>query len=738
MEEYTEHRGVPEEDIMLIQPLGAGREVGRSCIYMKYKGKKILLDMGIHPGIKGLSGLPYLDEIEPKEIDILLITHFHIDHCGALPYFLAKTTFKGKIYMTHATKAIYRWILSDYIKVSNVSSNEESLFSEKDLEASLNRIETIDFHERKNVNGITFWCYHAGHVLGACMFMIEIAGVKVLYTGDFSRTEDRHLHAAEVPEVKPDVLICESTYGVHSHENQEDREKRFTSTIHQIIQRGGRVLIPVFALGRAQELLLILDEYWQKHPELHDVPIHYASSLARKCMIVYKTYANAMNKRINDQMSIKNPFHFKHISDMSGMKNFDDLGPSVVLASPGMLQSGLSRELFEKWADNPANGVILAGYTVQGTLAYDILKNHQPYIESVTGNKIPLKMQVENISFSAHVDYGQIFEFISIVKPNQVILVHGEENEQMKLKKELEKPSFFDHDIKFWNPQNTEKIELYFRGEKVAKVIGRLAEDAPIPDKELGGILVKRNFSYQIMSPEDIQKHTDLTVSTIVQRQAIRFSSSIEALQYHLLQLTEDVKIIETKDSLHMGLLAFGKIRLTRVQTTHSTNNHPHNVLIMEWNAGPVTDMLADACLAITLRVDALSGNGQANSNQPSAKDYSEKSEPKVLEAAQNQKFKSRLYKLLSMQYGDVIRDSNSHWRIEIGERIYVKINLDSLEVECEEDQGVADLIEESVKRLHIAVMPVTKFSVMSSKGSEEQKEKEGVKRLKSRDMDVS
>ena len=156
MEEYTEHRGVPEEDIMLIQPLGAGREVGRSCIYMKYKGKKILLDMGIHPGIKGLSGLPYLDEIEPKEIDILLITHFHIDHCGALPYFLAKTTFKGKIYMTHATKAIYRWILSDYIKVSNVSSNEESLFSEKDLEASLNRIETIDFHERKNVNGIWF------------------------------------------------------------------------------------------------------------------------------------------------------------------------------------------------------------------------------------------------------------------------------------------------------------------------------------------------------------------------------------------------------------------------------------------------------------------------------------------------------------------------------------------------------------------------------------------------------
>merc|ERR1712088_26649 len=125
---------------MLIQPLGAGREVGRSCIYLKYKGKKILLDMGIHPGIKGVGCLPYLDEINPEEIDILPITHFH--HCGALPYFLAKMNFKGRIFMTHATKAIYHWILSDYIKVSNVSKNchEESLFTEKDLKASVDRI----------------------------------------------------------------------------------------------------------------------------------------------------------------------------------------------------------------------------------------------------------------------------------------------------------------------------------------------------------------------------------------------------------------------------------------------------------------------------------------------------------------------------------------------------------------------------------------------------------------------
>lgn len=122
--------------------------------------------------------------------------------------------------------------------------------------------------------------------------------------------------AAEIPTVHPDVLITESTYGTHIHEKREDRESRFTNLVHDIVTRGGRCLIPVFALGRAQELLLILDEYWSQHPELHDVPIYYASSLAKKCMSVYQTYVNAMNERIRRQIAVNNPFVFKHISNL--------------------------------------------------------------------------------------------------------------------------------------------------------------------------------------------------------------------------------------------------------------------------------------------------------------------------------------------------------------------------------------------------------------------------------------
>lgn len=730
--EHYEEKYAPE-DIMTIQPLGAGQEVGRSCHFLQYKGKKILLDMGIHPGINGVGGLPYMDEIDPHEIDILLITHFHLDHCGALPWFLSKTSFKGKVYMTHATKAIYRWLLSDYIKVSNVSNNSEgSLFTEMDVDKSLERIETLDFHERKQVNGITFWCYHAGHVLGACMFMIEIAGVRVLYTGDFSRVEDRHLHSAEVPEVKADVLICESTFGVRLLEKQEDREKRFTNKVHEIIQRGGRVLIPVFALGRAQELLLILDEYWQQHPELHDVPIYYASSLAKKCMQVYKTYTNAMNEKIRKQINIRNPFQFKHISNLKGIDSFDDGTVSVVMASPGMMQSGLSRDLFERWCDDSRNGVIIAGYTVDGTLAKHIL-TEPPFITTQFGARVPLKMSVDLISFAAHADYRQISVFIREMRPPQVVLVHGEANEMGKLKKKLMDQYEDDPEgqIAVYTPKNTDKLNFYFRGEKLAKIIGGLAEESPLANKELSGVLIKRNFSYQIMSPEDIAKHTDLTVSDIVQRQAIRFTSSIEALQYYMLQLTEDVRIIEHKTvdgDLCMGLKVFGKIKLIKVSTPGSAS---HNVLIIEWSAGPVADMLADACLAITLRVDALSGQSQQHTPQ----EYGNMSDPKVLEKKQNAKFQQRLASLLEMQYGDVTRDSATKWRVEVADKVFIKINLETLEVECEEDNSMEQLVGETVRRLHTAVMPITKLKKIKAKAKEDSAH---YRRANAPDMDES
>lgn len=250
-----------ETDILKITPLGAGNEVGRSCIMLEYKDKTVMMDCGLHPAYSGLGGLPFFDNIDPSEVDLILITHFHLDHAAALPYFTEKTSFKGRVFMTHPTKAIFKWLLSDYVKVSNVSTAEDVLYTEQDLLNCYDKIEVVDYHQQMDVEGIKFTPYNAGHVLGAAMFLIEIAGVRVLYTGDYSTEEDRHLMAAERPRnVVPEVLITESTYGVSSHQPRLEREAMFTNLVHRVVKRGGRCLIPVFALGRAQELLLILDE----------------------------------------------------------------------------------------------------------------------------------------------------------------------------------------------------------------------------------------------------------------------------------------------------------------------------------------------------------------------------------------------------------------------------------------------------------------------------------------------
>lgn len=246
------------QDKLTVTPLGSGQEVGRSCHILSFRGLQVMLDIGIHPGFEGLNGLPFLDRVELDQIDVLLVTHFHLDHAASLPYLTEKTNFKGRIFMTHPTKAVLRLLLGDYLRLLQMrsggdSSSSEALYNETDLHNCMNKIELIDYHETRTVQGMSFYALNAGHVLGACMYWIEIGGRTVLYTGDYSMEEDRHLMAAEIPEQpSPDLLIVESTYGQQVHQTRQEREGRFTSYVSEVIGRSGRCLIPVFALGRAQ------------------------------------------------------------------------------------------------------------------------------------------------------------------------------------------------------------------------------------------------------------------------------------------------------------------------------------------------------------------------------------------------------------------------------------------------------------------------------------------------------
>jgi len=463
---------------MIIMPLGGGQEVGRSCILLKYQFRSILLDCGCHPGREGADSLPFFDYLDSSdEIDLILITHFHIDHCAALPYFTEKTNFKGRIFMTHATKAVMRLLLADNIRLQHRSA---PLYTEQDLQHCIDKVEVLDYHETIEHKGIKFSATAAGHVLGAAMFMIDIDGIRVLYTGDYSLEADRHLMGAEIPPGgPPDVMICESTFGTTTLDSKEKREESLINAVENIVLKGGSCLIPVFALGRAQELLLILDQYWQDHVNLQRIPIFYASKLASKSLRVYQTFINMMNNQVTDMMDqFNNPFKLKHIKSIQN-NEFELLSPCIVMASPGFLQNGVSRQLFENWCDDERNGVVIAGYTIEGTLAHELLS--MPLEIKCLDNRIkPRRCQIASVSFSAHVDYQQNKAFMKAVMPDYIILVHGEKTQMKRLKDALESEMRKNnwptqHKPCIATPDNGVKVRLRFKKNINAEIVGSTA-----------------------------------------------------------------------------------------------------------------------------------------------------------------------------------------------------------------------------------------------------------------------
>ncbi|KAB7507057.1 Cleavage and polyadenylation specificity factor subunit 3 [Armadillidium nasatum] len=571
------HFSITDEDSdeLKITPLGSGQEVGRSCHYLEFKGKKILLDFGIHPALTGMSALPFVDHIDPEQIDLVLVSHFHLDHAGGLPCNL---------------------------------TTEQMLYSESDLENSMNKISVINFHEEREFNGIKFWCYHAGHVLGAAMFMIQIAGIKILYTGDFSRQEDRHLMMAEIPDIRPDILIIESTYGVSVHEPRESREFRFTNSIQTIVTRGGRCLIPVFALGRAQELLLILDEYWEQHPELHEVPIYYASALAKKCMSVYQTYTNAMNEKIQRQIAISNPFQFKHISNL------------------------------------------------KGTPAKDILKEPDE-IQTMAGQRLPMKCSVEYISFSAHTDFEQTSHFVRTIHPPNVVLVHGEMTEMGRLKSALEREyeGLTENPVKIFNPKNLETITFHFRGEKMAKVTGNLAVSLPKNNDIVSGILVKKNFNCHVISPQELNKYSELAVTTLSQRLSVNYTGSWQLLQYLMNTMFGNVDILTTDDPNQKVLRVFDSVNVV----------HEPPVIVLEWIASPTTDMYATAVMKMVLKAQDLKNDEHIINHN---------------ESFDKMHFKECLIELLQEMFGEECVP-----KIFKGENLYVVVNEHQANIDISE-----------------------------------------------------
>uniref|UniRef100_A0AAQ6IIJ6 Integrator complex subunit 11 n=1 Tax=Anabas testudineus TaxID=64144 RepID=A0AAQ6IIJ6_ANATE len=510
-----------------VTPLGAGQDVGRSCILVSIGGKNIMLDCGMHMGYNDDRRFPDFSYIIQNGrltdfLDCVIISHFHLDHCGALPYMSEMVGYDGPIYMTHPTKAICPILLEDFRKITVDKKGETNFFTSQMIKDCMKKVIPLNLHQSVQVDDeLEIKAYYAGHVLGAAMVHIKVGSESVVYTGDYNMTPDRHLGAAWIDKCRPDILISESTYATTIRDSKRCRERDFLKKVHESIERGGKVLIPVFALGRAQELCILLETFWERMNL--KAPIYFSTGLTEKANHYYKLFITWTNQKIRKTFVQRNMFEFKHIKAFD-RSYADNPGPMVVFATPGMLHAGQSLQIFKKWAGNEKNMVIMPGYCVQGTIGHKILNGQRKLemegratVRCLAFDKAKLaldvKLQVEYMSFSAHADAKGIMQLIRMAEPRNMLLVHGEAVKMEFLKGKIEQefncymPANGETATVTTNPSVPVDISLNLLKREMA--LGGTLPDPKKPRSMHGTLIMKEN-SLKLVSSEQALKELGL------------------------------------------------------------------------------------------------------------------------------------------------------------------------------------------------------------------------------------
>ncbi|KAM0896722.1 hypothetical protein ACQ4PT_023031 [Festuca glaucescens] len=381
--------------------LGAGQEVGKSCVVVTISGKRIMFDCGMHMGhhdcqrypdfARILSAAPGATDFT-SAISCVVITHFHLDHIGALPYFTEVCGYNGPVYMTYPTKALAPLMLEDYRKVMVDHRGEEEQYSYEDSQRCMKKVIPVDLKQTIQVDrDLVIRAYYAGHVLGAAMIYAKVGDAAMVYTGDYNMTPDRHLGAAQIDRLKLDLLITESTYAKTVRDSKHAREREFLKAVHICVSGGGKVLIPAFALGRAQELCILLDDYWERMNL--KIPIYFSAGLTIQANMYYKMLIGWTSQKIKDSYTVHNPFDFKHVCHFE--RSFiNDPGPCVLFATPGMISGGFSLEVFKRWAPSEKNLVTLPGYCVAGTIGHKLMSGKPTKIDLDKDTHVDVRCQM--------------------------------------------------------------------------------------------------------------------------------------------------------------------------------------------------------------------------------------------------------------------------------------------------------------------------------------------------------
>lgn len=372
-------------------------------------------------------------------------------------------------------------------------------------------------------------------------------------------TPDRHLGAAWIDKCKPDLLITESTYATTIRDSKRCRETDFLKKVHECVARGGKVLIPVFALGRAQELCILLETYWERMNL--KFPIYFALGLTEKANNYYKMFITWTNQKIRKTFIQRNMFDFKHIKPFD-RGYIDNPGAMVVFATPGMLHAGLSLQIFKKWAPNENNMVIMPGYCVQGTVGHKILGGAKK-VEFENRQVVEVKMAVEYMSFSAHADAKGIMQLIQNCEPRNVLLVHGEAAKMEFLKDKIRD----EFKIDCFSPANGEtcvistplKIPVDCSLQLLKNEAKIYNAQPPDPKRRrfLHGILAMKDGKLTLMDMQDVFKEF-----AGINRHVLKFSSFIK-----LENSQPSVQVVEQLHTLLKEKLNVWQVKLIDSQT---------------------------------------------------------------------------------------------------------------------------------------------------------------------------
>ncbi|MDD5337234.1 MAG: MBL fold metallo-hydrolase RNA specificity domain-containing protein [Candidatus ainarchaeum sp.] len=419
---------------MKITFYGGVGEVGRSCALLESNEKNLLLDAGIKLGEK--VEYPLIPDDVLEGISNIAVSHAHLDHSGFLPHIYARSPLRPEIFATKPTRDLMGVLLADYLKIQKIREQTPE-FGESEVNELMQKIKLQEFGKQFSAGfGVTF--LNAGHILGSAMTLVEDDGKKVLYSGDISMRNTRILEGAQ-RNVHADALMVESTYAGKEDVLPSARESmlRFVTSINETLREGGFVLVPSFAVGRAQEILLALEDY-MRSGVLTKAPI-YIDGMILKAMRIYRQNVIYASESIKMRIltSDDDPFKSKFFH-VPRTRNREDVfkEPAIIITTSGMLLGGPALIYLERMCSDPKNKLIIVGYQAQGTLGRKILEGEKKV--RLGDREIQLEMKVESIRISGHADRNELLHFIKGTRGlKKVFLVHGEKGGE--LREDLEK-----------------------------------------------------------------------------------------------------------------------------------------------------------------------------------------------------------------------------------------------------------------------------------------------------------